>query len=253
MATYGEMIYMALDLLKEQVDDAYYTEEHMLFLLGKARAHLLESKYRGGRNTAFTPMSDENKQRICIPLEKTDVLPGGCGGDWLKSKPKIPGTLGTSEPKISAPNDILFSSVCWIPVERMPYVGYNKWLKHILYAAKSDDGYLYITGWNSHFVHLQSVVMDGVFSDPQAASELACEGEGVECDIMSQEFPLEASLITRCIEMVVQEVAGPRYAPEDKGNNASDDLSSVGLASGRTTMPAEQQARARARQAPEQE
>ena len=44
MSTYRELIYMSKDLLKLKSDDSYYTNEHILFLLDKVRAVLLEQK-----------------------------------------------------------------------------------------------------------------------------------------------------------------------------------------------------------------
>lgn len=39
--TYRELIYMCLDQLKVASDDAYFTTDHILFLLSKVRAALL--------------------------------------------------------------------------------------------------------------------------------------------------------------------------------------------------------------------
>jgi hypothetical protein len=40
-------------------------------------------------------------------------------------------------------------------------------------------------------------------------------------------FPIESALIPPLIELVVKELRGPEYSPEDKENNADDDLSDV--------------------------
>lgn len=243
MTKFKEIIYMCLDLLKERSDDSYYTEEHIKFLALKYRSYLIERKYRKSRNTPFSQMKDENMQTICLPLEKAEVLPSGCSGLWLKSKDKIPQTLNVAEPKTYTVNDGLLSMVTYISVERMPYVGYNKWLKHIIYAAKSSDDYLYLSGSDSQFTYLSSVKMDAVFADPEEALALSCEGDEKPCDIMDADFPLEESLIPSCIEMVVQEIAGPRFAPEDRENNAKDDLAEVGMVSNRQSAPAERSER----------
>jgi hypothetical protein len=36
-------------------------------------------------------------------------------------------------------------------------------------------------------------------------------------------------LVPPLIELVVKELRGPEYSPEDKGNNAEDDLSNVSM------------------------
>lgn len=248
MATFGEVVYMVLDVLKERSDDAYYTEEHIIFLASKMRAFLLERKYAASRNKSFEQMSEENTQTICLNLEPTELIPDGCAGLWLKSTEKIPDTLGGFEPKLYTVSDAMHTMLTYIPIERMPYVGYNKWLKNIIYAAKSSDGYLYATSNNPQFIYLQNARMEAVFSNVEEAAELACEGEdGTKCDILDQAFPLESALIPSCIEMVVQELAGSRYAPEDKDNNAKDDFSEAAVTQ-RPSRPAESVASRRSAQ-----
>ena len=221
---------MVLDLLKERSVDSYYTEEHIMFLVTKMRALLLKRKMRGSRNQAFEAFSDDNMQRICVDLEPAELLPSGCSGNWLKSVQAIPDMIGSSEPKISTVSDMIHSNFTVVPKERMPYVGFNKWLKNIIYASKSSDGHLYITGTNSQFMYLEKVKVEGVFANPEEAASLACDNDGssISCDPMDMTFPLEDALVSQCIEMVVQELAGSRYAPDDRKNDDNDDLAKVG-------------------------
>ena len=239
MATFGEITYMVLDQMKEITDDSYYTEEHIIFLASKMRALLLERKYKNSRNQTFTPMSDENTQEICLELQPEELAPVGCTGMWLKSVKEIPDTINVSDAKISTVSDMLQSTVTFIPAERMPYVGYNRFLQKILYAAKSDNGHLYITGSNPQFMYLEKVRMTAVFSDPVKAAELSCDGEGKACDILEMKFPLESALIPSCIELTVQELMGSRYAPQDRQNNAKDDLADVSVTQQRHPRPVE--------------
>ena len=246
MATFGEIVYSILDILKERSDDSFYTEEHVLFLAKKMRALLLERKYKSTRNSSFQSTADINKQQICIDVEPTETLSNGCSGaNWLRSTVQIPEQLSVSNVTISAGNELLPTVLTFIPAERMPYVGYNKWLRGFIYAAKSDDGYIYLRGTNPSFMLLEKVRLTGTWSDPEAAaalSEEACAHNGI-CDIMTTEFPLEDALIPSCIELVVQELAAPRYAPVDSRNNAKDDLGDAGVAQVRTPGSAERIAR----------
>lgn len=241
MAKFGEIVYMVLDLLKESSDDSFYTEEHVLFLAKKMRAMLLERKYKGTRNSSYSAVSGENKQQICLMLEPAALLPDGCGGKWLRSTQPVPDFVSDQIPVACTGHDMLQTMVTFIPVERMPYVGYNKWLKKFIYAAKSKDGHLYLTSSNPQFINLQRVGLTGVFSDPEAAAALsheACQNGGV-CDIMAQEFPLEASLVPSCVELVAQELSVVRYAPKDGRNNAKDDLTGLGISGSAVSAPAE--------------
>ena len=239
MATFGEVIYMALDLLKERADDAYYTEEHMLFLANQVRAVLLNRKYSKSRNKSFAAVSGENTQQICLTLAPAELLPGGCGGTWLRSDEEVPDTMDIYDATLATVSEMMFSPVTLIPAERMPYVGHNKWLLNIIYAAIASDNHLYLTSANSQFLFLKKVKMEAVFSDAAKAAEYECDSDGeAKCDILNAEFPLEAALIPSCIELMVQEIVGSKYVPEDKSNNAADDLTDIRMVR-RPTAPVE--------------
>lgn len=228
MATFGEIVYSVLDLLKERSDDAYYTEEHVTFLASRIRSVLLERKYKQSRNSSFAVMSDENKQQICLTVSPANLLPDGCGGSWLKSDAEIPSLMSIVSGVTCTGHDLLPTMVTFIPKERMPYVGYNKWLRNIIYAARSEDRHLYLRSNNPQFIHLTRVGLTGVFEDALEAAKLsheACLNGGI-CNILEQPFPLESALVPSCIEMVVAELIGSAYTPEDKQNNAKDDLPS---------------------------
>ena len=172
-------------------------------------------------------------------MTPAEMLPDGCSGMWLKSIEEIPDTLSISDAKLSTVSDMIQSTVTFIPPERMPYVGYNKWLRNILYASKSNDGHLYISGNNPQFMYLENVRMSAVFADPEKAAELSCEGGDGKCNILEMAFPLEQALVPSCIELVVQELMGSRYAPEDRKNNAKDDFAEAQVTSPRHSRPVE--------------
>ena len=239
MATFREMAYMVLDLLKERSDDAYYTEEHALFLVSKMRAVLLDKKYRGARNTAFSAMSAENMQTLCLDLEPSSGFTG-CDGKWLKSTAAIPHIITDISPAVHTVNDLLPSAVTFVTPERMPYVGNNRWLRNIIYCSRSTDGHLYLHSVNPQFMHLEKVIINGIFADPEEAAKLACEKADGSCDILDERFPLEESLISQCIELAVQEISGSRYVPEDKNNDGKDGLGEV-----ETAIAAQRQAAAK--------
>lgn len=238
MAKFGEIVYMVLDLLKERSDDAYYTEEHILFLASKIRTVLLTRRYKGSRNSSYISIPQENKQKICVDLEPVDMLPDSCSGMFLKSTVKLPDYMSIFGPSAYAIGDVLFTPITFIPIERMPYVGYNTWLSKITYVARSSDGYLYLRSNNPQFIFLENICVEAVFSD---AVEVALLNAGSDscADILELEFPLDATLIPSCIELIVQELTGARFAPEDKRNNAKDDFGDANITKQRAPSPVE--------------
>jgi len=244
MATYREIVYMCLDEIgKLNADDAYFTEEHIIFLADKMRALLLLRKYHNAKKyKSSTSVSDSDYQLVCFDLEKTELIPGICDtGTWLKTTEQMPKTLDIGTTTVYSTQYFLSERITFIPAERMLYVGHNKWLKNILYVAQGPDGYLYLYSNNPQFLYLageDKLQVKAVFEDADEAAALTCDSEGNYCDVLDAEFPLEAGLISSCIELVVQELTGTRYAPQDKGNNAKDDLSEAAVTSSRAPSAA---------------
>ena len=119
-------------------------------------------------------------------------------------------------------------NITYISRERMRYIGYNKYLQNIIYASIAPDNYLYLNSSNPQFLYLKKIRVTGIFEDPQKALELQCDSEDDNsCDILDKTFPIEDSLITPLIQLVVEELTKDEYKPEDKKNNSNDDLSNI--------------------------
>lgn len=226
MSTYKELVYMCLDELKLYSDDALYTEEHIVFLLGKYRTFLIKQRYSDVKKQ----IPESNYQTICLDLiEVPAILGEPCeGGSYLRSKEKIPFLMKIGNPRVY-PIDYYQGEITYVSRDRMRYVGYNKYLQNIIYASLGPDNYLYFKSFNPQFLYLEKVRMTGIFEDTLAASELQCPDEkgNIVCDVLDREFPIENALIPPLIQLVVEELTKAEYKPEDKENNSDDDLSEV--------------------------
>lgn len=226
MSTYKELVYMCLDELKLYSDDALYTEEHIMFLLGKYRTFLIKQRYSDVKKQ----IPESNYQTICLDLIKVPAISGEpCeGGSYLRSKEKIPFLMKIGNPRVY-PIDYYQGEITYISRDRMRYVGYNKYLQNIIYASLGPDNYLYFKSFNPQFLYLEKVRITGIFEDTLAASELQCPDENGDtvCDVLDREFPIENALIPPLIQLVVEELTKAEYKPEDKENNSDDDLSEV--------------------------
>lgn len=226
MSTYKELTYMVLDELKLYSDDASYTEEHVMFLLDKYRAFLLKQRYSDVKKQ----IPESNYQTICLDLIEVPAISGEpCeGGSYLRSKKKIPFLMKIGNPKIY-PVDYYQGEITYVSRERMRYVGYNKYLRNIIYASIGPDNYLYFKSFNPQYLYLEKARMTGIFEDPQAASELQCpnENDDTVCDVLDREFPIEDALISPMIELVVKELLGAEYRPKDESNDANDALANL--------------------------
>ena len=135
--TYKELIYMCLDELKLSSDDSYYTPEHLIFLLVKYRSFLLKQRYSDIKKQ----IPDSDYQNICLELIEVPAISGEpCeGSSYLRSKDPIPTTMNIGNPRVY-PIDFYQGEITYISRDRMRYVGYNKWLRNIIYCSKALMG-----------------------------------------------------------------------------------------------------------------
>ena len=230
MATYRELIYAVQDQVKNASDDAYYSDEFVLFLLNKYRLFLIKQEQE---KKATGEISASSYQTICLDLEEVPAISGEpCeGGSYLKSIQKIPDISTLATPSIY-PADYFQGNITYISRERFRYVGYNKWLQNIVYAAIGPDNYLYLKSSNPQFLYLEKARLTAIFEDPDkaAASELQCESDSEDntaCDPWESSFPMEEALIPTLLEIVTKTLLGAVYRPSDSTNNANDDMSDI--------------------------
>ena len=225
MSKLKELLYMCLDEVKLHSDDALFTEDHIIFLLGKYRVFLLKQRYSDIKKQ----IPESNYQTICLDLIKVSAIPDEpCSGVYLRSKEKIPFLMKIGNPRVY-PIDYYQGEITYISRDRMRYVGHNKYLKNIIYTSLSPNNYLYFKSCNPQYLYLEKVKVTGIFEDIIAASELQCPNEdGTKiCDILDIEFPIESALVPPLIELVVKELLGAAYRPSDSENNAMDDLANL--------------------------
>lgn len=226
MSTYKELVYIVLDELKLSSDDSYFTEEHVLALLGKYRGFLLKQRYSDVKKD----IPESNYQTICLGLIEVPAIPDNeCeGGVYLRSEKTIPHLMKIGSPKVYPIDYFQGGNISLVSMQRMRYVGYNRWLPNIIYAAFGPDNHLYFKSGNPQFLYMQKARLTGIFEDPEKIVELQCEGnDESSCDPMDKSFPMEEALVPQLIELVVKELRGPVYSSEDKENNADDNLSEI--------------------------
>lgn len=217
---------MCLDQVKVSSDDSYFTEDHVIFLLSKLRSFLLKQRYSTDIKKVI---AESNYQTICLDLIKVPAINGEpcTGGEYLRSKEKIPVTIRIGNPRVY-PIDFYQGDIAFVSRDRMRYVGYNKWLKNIIYCSIRPDNYLYFKSVNPQFLYLEKVKFTAIFEDTEQVSGLTCEGDTeTPCDILDRTFPIEEALVPNLIELAVNTLKQAIYNPEDPSNNANDDLSDM--------------------------
>lgn len=223
----SEIIYACLDLAKAATsDDSFYTEDFALFLCKHYRAFLIKKEQEKNKGTEDVASVFE-QQQICIDLEQVPAIDGTpcTGGYYLRSTKPIPKLLDGYQPKVYPIDYYQGINISYVSNDRMRYVGTNKYLQNIIYTSLAPNQYLYFNSSNPQFLFLKQVRMTATFEDFDKAQELLCEGEGdAACDILDMTFPIREHLIAPMIDLVVKELTGVKYHPEDSKNNAADDL-----------------------------
>ena len=224
----SELVYSILDLSKASTsDDSFYTEEFVIFLCKKYRAFLIK-KEQDKEKSSTDVASEFEYQQICLDLEKVPAIDGEpcTGGYYLRTTLKIPKILEGTQPRVYPIDFYQGTNISYVSRDKMRYVGNNKYLRNIIYSSLGPDLHLYLNSSNPQFLYMKQLRMSAIFEDVDEAAGLLCDSEGSDasCDVLDAEFPIREYLVPPLIELVVKELTGAKYQPQDKENNAKDDL-----------------------------
>ena len=223
MATFREITYMCLDLLKQISDDSYYTPDHVLFLINHYRNYVLKKQYHDIKQE----IPDSNFQTVCLNVSPDNELGDtSCSNIVLKSQESLPDIMKLAEPRILL-GDVSAGYITFVSPERFPNTGYNRYLKNIIYCTLLPNGKLMLKSNNPQFIYLEKIKVSAIFEYTDYAAKLSCGSTDDNCDIMDKEFPLEEALIPIVLESVVKALTGAIFQPKDYKNNAADDLSDL--------------------------
>lgn len=217
----NNLIFDIREKLKLNSDDIDITDEYLAHLINVKRTYLIKQRF----SNATRNIPEEVKQIICLDLDVIDTISGEpCFGDILVSKNKIPSLIeigGRSAIIAVRVNDIFYPHINIISTERLPYVGYNKWLKKQIYVALDADNKLYFKSDNPLHLNLESVKLIGVFSDPEEADAMSCE-TSQECDYYEKNYPIESYLVSDLITLIAKELGVTLNIPNDNVNNSDE-------------------------------
>lgn len=215
--TYRQLVYMCLDEIKLASDDSYITEEHILFLISKYRAFLLRQKYE----KTNMPIAESNYQVITgqPSLDIPSIM--------TIAKPRVEFTYNVTNPEgIPTP---LSSDATFVSSHRFKFVGKPSFLKSIVYCTINKSNRIEFKNLpriNGQEVTPHTISIHAVFEDIVDVSKHNSR------EILDLPCPIEIDLVSAVQELVVKDALGIAYRPKDILNNANDDLSSLGIASG---------------------
>lgn len=215
----NEVIYYCLDAIKAISDDSHVNEDHVLFLLSKYRAALLQ-QYHNVRK----PITETNYQTVTLTLTDVDKIPCTVGPK-LRSQEVLPAILSIAKPLVLLFNGFESEVIEYVPYARLKSTGHNKWKKNFIYSSIGPNGYLYFSFGNPQAQYLETIQFKAVFEDFEKAYDLQYKNQ--DYDIMEQEFPFEYAMIPDLIARVVKDILGTAWRPADKTNDGDDSLSDI--------------------------
>lgn len=217
MTTYREAIYMCLDLLKGTSDDFSYTEDHIAYLLDKFRALLLKQRY-GNDPKKHIPYSNYQNVEVSFSPKEVKTI--------VKSDNQIPNMLQLGIPRIITPDNYYYDyKFEFTSRERLPFTGNNRFTSMINYCAIDEDNHvLYKTKPNQWIMTEDTIQLTpnrfsivGIFENPKDLYD----------DYIDEAIPIEETLVTTLIGMVVDSLAKVVTAPSDTINNGTDENASM--------------------------
>ena len=210
---------MCLDLIKGISDDFTYTEEHIMYLIDKYRAFILKQRY-GNDPKKYIPSANYSNIKVEVTQNKsTDVLPALMN----VGIPRVSSYIATGV--TSAISNYYDETIEYIPKERFPFVGNNKFLSKIKYCTIDHLNYLvFSSGFNAVTESNPpkpveyTVLLSAVLETPTAE-----EGK----DKLDSIIPIEESLIPSLLQAVIKDLYPALQRPSDPQNNANDYIATI--------------------------
>lgn len=213
MTIYKELVYMVLDELKAKSDDFYYTEDHIIFLLEKYRAFLLKQKYRTPKSVVL----NSNYMYIQIP-------------NHIINDNKVSTKFKSEIISIGIPRVLLYPihpdqkehALNYCTEERRYFLRQSQFLKNINYFYFLNNELILDLGRSffETYKDVETVIkIKAIFESPSKVYQSVDEN----ANILDSVFPLEESLISPLLEMVVKDLTSAMFKPEDDVNNGKDE------------------------------
>lgn len=222
MTTWRELVYMVLDLLKIHSDDSKFTEDHVVFLLSKYRAFVLNQSKANKNNNGNKELSKSNYQSFTVELSSNTSSAEHANNKWLylKSDYEIPNILDIENISIS-PLNYFDGDITYVSKERFKFVGHNRFLSNIIYATIGLDNFVYLKCRKETPI-IDSIEINAIFENPKEVG-----GYSSYDSMMDSLFPVDESLVPSILELVLKDLTSGLYKPSDNINDAADALSDL--------------------------
>ncbi len=223
MSTLKQLTYSVRESLQQYSTTSDITNEFIEFLILNSRNLLIAQKFSNRGNL----IPNKLRQHFYLDLELADENEFVSGLDTVvRTTTKIQYPLEAFNFRNNlrltsgSYSDINFSFV--IP-ERFPYVGYSKWNNNQIYYTIGSDWKLYLTSNNPKVKLIERVKLSMVCENPSDAYASSVDYNS-SIDYNDTEFHLEGEMDSLVTDMVIKKLTQMLSMPEDKTNDAQDDI-----------------------------
>ena len=217
-----EAIYSIREKLRQMIDDSSIDDREIIFELNNQRALFYRNQY----NQRNRVIDEDIKQTISLTLAETTSI-SGCetaSCTVLKSTSKLPRTIELHHKNalIRAYGDIghkPFSVISW---NQFFYSGNGEYSKKEVFVSVKGD-YIYVKSFSKLHKLMTKIYLDVILEDPLDIKDYCPDSENC-FDIDTFEYPIKSYAFKYIEAQVINSFINKLQMPEDKTNNAENDI-----------------------------
>ena len=231
MATLNEIAYDLLSIVRPQLsDDNDIDIRQIKFWIRNQRALWIRNELNRKRS-----IDEDIIQTLCADIEEVDAsdccdITIDC--TILRTKKKIPATIEMHNKNAIVrvgPVDRRGKPFSYIGYERVPWVGSGRFNQHLLYAFLYNE-YIHVLTNNSAYQNLKTVIIRGVFEDPEEVAGFTDCASAQPCYSDDDAYPIKTWMIPALKEAILKGnlmIEAQAEAIGDDSNNATSDVAPV--------------------------
>lgn len=223
-----EIIYAIREKLKAYTDDTRYTDDFLYFEFKNTTNTLIRQEYNQLQRT----IDSEMLKTICLELEQVDAsecpectISEDC--EVVRTVKKLPKYIelhNRNSITRVAPIGVMNRPINFTSRNRVTYIGEESYEKNQIYAFKHDNGHMYLKSKNPFFNTLEYITVTGLPEDPLQLKEYSCDSSGTICFSENEKYPINSWMANTAIDMIVSKLANLKQIPEDRTNDAKENV-----------------------------
>lgn len=227
MPSYGELIYDCMELARglQLSDDTEISEDQVKFHLNNQRALWLRNEYNKPGRSIDTQITQDLGCLSIVEVDAAECCDVTLGCNVLRTEKQMPKFLELhSGPAVTrvGPVHKLKTPFTYTNYNKAIYTASGKYFKGV--TAFLLNKYMYLMISDPSLLTLEYINVRGVFEDPSALEDFACDNSGDKCFSLDDEYPINTWMIPYIKEQVLKQLGIAIQIPKDSANDAQEQL-----------------------------